>query len=378
MPTLGQKDFSSGWTPSDNEIQGDLKGLLRMDNLQLDERGAVTLTRGMAKISQTFTKPVQTCYSKVLNNVKTRYVGTGDASVANGGVITRSLGGSSSFSQVPDMVAVHSVEHAYTSAMNYVIIASSNVKKKDDGTDFRDLGIEIPGAAPAVLADPKQTLDVSGNYLGYTLEEGTLLTYPKVDEIQFLTSSTTGRGIVQNEENINSTNFGNASGNDNPDDIFKINFEVADSSKLVKLRIEFALVPLPITPTEPLSDSYFIEFPASDPQWNIGTDIFSVLQAKRSDFTKQGNDASKTWEFIKGIRITVTTSSSILVSFDVIVFEGGQGQLNGRYQYVQVNVHNDSGRLSPSPVSAKSLTIVAASQSVKVTPDPPTKIGQFP
>ncbi|KKM22885.1 hypothetical protein LCGC14_1620790, partial [marine sediment metagenome] len=30
------------------------------------------------------------------------------------------------------------------------------------------------------------------------------------------------------------------------------------------------------------------------------------------------------------------------------------------------------------PVSAKSLTIVAASQSVKVTPDPPTKIGQFP
>lgn len=378
MPTLGQDNFSSGWTPSDNEIQGDPNGLLRMDNLQLDERGAVTLTRGMKKVSQTFTQPVQTVYSKVLNGVKTRYVGTGNASVKNGGVIVRSLAESLSFSQVPDMIAVNSVGHAYTSAMNYVLIASSNVKKKDDGSDYRDLGIEIPAAAPEVVANPKETLDVSGEYLLYTLEEGTDLTNPKVEEIQFKTSLTTGRGIVSTEENINSTNFGNASGNDSSDDIFKIHFKVADSSKLLNLRIEFALVPLPIIPTEPLSDSYFIEFPASDPQWNIGTDIFSVLQAKRGDFTKQGNDASKTWEFIKGIRITITSTTSMLVSFDVIVFEGGQGQLNGRYQYVQVNTHNDNGRLSPSPVSAKSLTITAASQSVKITPDPPTKLGQIP
>jgi len=257
LPTLGQKDFGSGWTPSDNEIQGDPNGLLRMDNLQLDERGAVTLTRGMIKVSQTFTKPVQTCYSKVLNGVKTRYVGTGDSSVVNGGVITRSLAGSLSFSQVPDMIAVHSVEHAYTSAMNYVLIASSNIKKKDDGTDFRDLGIEIPSSAPTVVVNPKQILDVSGEYLNYTLEEGTLLTNPKPEEVQFLTSTTTGRGIVQVEEAIDATAFIG---------IFKIHFKVADSAKLSNLRIEFMLVPPPPDPITPASDYYFIDFPITDSQ----------------------------------------------------------------------------------------------------------------
>lgn len=377
MPTLGQRDFSSGWTPSDNEVQGDPKGLLRMDNLQLDERGAVTLTRGMNKISQTFTQPVQTVYSKILNGIKTRYVGTGDSGVANGGVITRSLNESTSFSQVPDMIAVHSVEHAYTSAMNYVLIASSTVKKKDDGTAFRDLGIEIPTAAPTVVVNPKQILDVSGDYLNYTLEEGTLLTNPKPEEVQFVTDVTTGRGVVQVEEGIDATAFiGGVT--DSSDDIFRIHFKISDSAKLSNLRIEFMLVPPPPDPVTPASDYYFIDFPVTDPQWNIGTDIFSVLQAKRGDFVKEGNNATLNWSNIRAIRITLTSVSSMVVSFDVIVFEGGTGQLNGRYQYVQVNVHNDNERLSPSPVSAKSLTIVAASQSVKVTPNPPTKLGQFP
>ena len=376
MPTLGQKDFSSGWTPSDNEVQGDERGLLRMDNLQLDERGAITLTRGTTKASGAFSTAVQTTYSKVLNGIKTRYVGHGNSG-ATGGIIERSLGGSLSFSQVPGMNAVHFAEHAYTSAMNYVLIASAGVKKKDDGSDYRDLGIEIPTAAPTTLLNPKQILDVSGNYQTYTLEEGTNLTNPKPEEIQLVTSVTTGRGVAQIEEAIDATAF-TGGVVDSPDDIFRIHAKVADSAKLSNLRIEFMLVPPPPDPIVPASDYYFIDFPITDSQWNVGTDIFSVLQARRSDFVKAGNNALLDWSNIRAIRITFTTTSSMVVSFDVIVFEGGTGQLNGRYQYVQVNVHNDSGRLSPSPVSSKANRLDATSQSVKVTPNPPTKFGQIP
>lgn len=377
MPTLGQDNFSSGWTPSDNELQGDPNGLLRMDNLQLDERGAITLTRGMTKQSQLFTKPVQSIFSKTLNNKKIRYVGIGDSSIAQSGEFLRDIGATKTFTAFPGGGSIHPTEHAYTSAMNYVIIASSTTKKKDDGTDIRDLGIETPDGIILTQVEPKQILDVSGTRENYELLEGTGLVVSTENRLEWSTSGTTGRGIVQLVESIDAGTFPDGSTNSD-EDLFKFEAQIGDSSKLTGARVEFLLVPPVQDSIDPVSDYYFIQFPATDTQWNLGVNVWSILQVKRGDFTKIGNNSNLDWNNIIGIRVTFFTSSAIFVAFRSLIFEGGTGQLNGRYQYLQVNVHNDNGRLSPSPVSVKSLEIIAESQSITVLIIIPTKWFQSP
>ena len=47
MPqTLLLNDFSMGWCPSDDPINGRKNGLLRMDSLELDQNGALRLSGG--------------------------------------------------------------------------------------------------------------------------------------------------------------------------------------------------------------------------------------------------------------------------------------------------------------------------------------------
>jgi hypothetical protein len=51
MNSLSRKDFSKGWIPSDDAANASKNGLLRMDNLVLDEVGILSLRKGIALIN---------------------------------------------------------------------------------------------------------------------------------------------------------------------------------------------------------------------------------------------------------------------------------------------------------------------------------------
>jgi hypothetical protein len=76
MPALVREQWPLGWTPSADDTNGDPAGLLRADNLRLDERGALTLTRGFKNInSSQFPGFVHSIYSTSIYNQKHRFVG---------------------------------------------------------------------------------------------------------------------------------------------------------------------------------------------------------------------------------------------------------------------------------------------------------------
>ncbi|KKK95761.1 hypothetical protein LCGC14_2669560, partial [marine sediment metagenome] len=290
------------------------------------------------------------------------------------GVIQKSSGGSPFFTTVSGMDSVHPTAHAYTSAMDFVLLASGTVKKKDNGLRVLDLGVPIPSAAPTLVASPQLTNDVSGDRNVYVLIEGTNLVVSTEDRLEWTTDVSTGRGMVQTTERIDAGDFTDGT-KWHPDDLFRIQVQVGDSSKVFNLRVEF-LNNEPPDSNEPVENYYYIDFPSDHSDWSIGTDVWSVLEAKRSDFIRVGAGfrvprrglIMANWDDIIAIRITFRTSSSSFVAFRDMKFIGGEGALTGRYQYVAVNVQEESGRYSLSPVSAKSEVIDVDNQHIKVDP----------
>src|SRR5688500_7510466 len=77
----------TGWNPSQDKVNGTPNQLLRMDNLYLDEDGAISLVPGISDIAGPFSAAVVNCYSKTLGTTKHRYV------ALQNGEIQRSSGG---------------------------------------------------------------------------------------------------------------------------------------------------------------------------------------------------------------------------------------------------------------------------------------------
>ena len=66
--------FDAGWVPSDNRVNGRQNGLLQMNNLELDENGALVLCGGTAKIGSAYSNGAHTLASLYTNNTKSRYL----------------------------------------------------------------------------------------------------------------------------------------------------------------------------------------------------------------------------------------------------------------------------------------------------------------
>lgn len=137
MPeTLLLNDWSNGWCPSDDPINGRKNGLLRMDSLELDQNGALRLSGGSSLLF-TYAADAHTIYAKFLSTAQFRYVALTDGSVYRNStsIVT---GGSAS-------------RAAFGAAFDYVIICSGAKRVRDDGVTVTNLGITKP-SAPVVTS----------------------------------------------------------------------------------------------------------------------------------------------------------------------------------------------------------------------------------
>lgn len=159
MGQIIRKDFSAGYIPSDDWYNGRDNGLMRMDNVFMDEFGNLSLVRGTTLINlNPFVVPISFIYSKVMNSTKYRYA------ALNNGACYRDTGTgnfTAPFTIFPGG-AGFGPRTAFGCAFGFVLATNLLNRKKDDtsGT-LRNLGIKAPTIAPTTALGGT---GITGNY----------------------------------------------------------------------------------------------------------------------------------------------------------------------------------------------------------------------
>lgn len=140
-PMLARKSFPRGWVPNADYINGPDDGLLRMDNLVLDELGVLALRAGSDRINSVALADtdIHTLFTVELNGSRKRMTGANDAVYANGTSIISSVNGSGDMS--------------FGSYLGQIFVARGTTKKKYDGTTVRNWGISMTGGVATVTGD---------------------------------------------------------------------------------------------------------------------------------------------------------------------------------------------------------------------------------
>ena len=365
MP-LGQKDFSAGWQPNDDILNGRKNGMLRADNMTLDVIGALSTCRGASAINTApFATNVASGYSLYVNGTKRRYVG-----LTNGNLFRDD--GANTFSNAIGSSTVG--QFAFGNGFGEIFISSGSNKYKDNTTTVLPWGLNAPGGAPTVVVNtpPNSIWVPAASYSGFTAYEGTLGTV-SAGNCQIIPSATTLRGILQytpgSPENLSLFSDG---GIGTPGDVFSLQVQLPDSASVISVRVEAWLQATNAT------DYYFYEWDAgTTASFTSGTFQYSTLTAQRSQFQRQGNTQGLDWTTVNNIRVIflLSTSGTCAVGVPFQFSGGSNAQLYGGvgtgwspYQYLQVNVYNNGAYVGQSPISATTPQITAIGTSAAVTP----------
>lgn len=184
-----------GWNPSADANNAPQGALLRADNLQLDELGALALRKGSAKVNaDPYTDlDVHSLGSFNLGGTRYRMAAAAADVYANGVSLGLTMAGSGD-------VAMHS-------HLGQVFMARSTSKHKYDGATVRTWGLPAPTTAPLVtavdLTSKYFATCASGESPAFTAGEGTITTtYPTGEDgtangaIEVTPDSATGRAAI--------------------------------------------------------------------------------------------------------------------------------------------------------------------------------------
>lgn len=137
---FAKRTYRLGWIPDADEVNCSEEGLLRMDNLILDELGVLAARQGSSKINAVAFADidVHSLFTVVRSGTRLRYAGATNAVYRNGTSIISGVNGSDDI--------------FFGSHMGQTLIARGTTKRKDDGTTVRNLGISMTGGAPTINA----------------------------------------------------------------------------------------------------------------------------------------------------------------------------------------------------------------------------------
>jgi hypothetical protein len=346
---LTKTNWPLGYTPSEDPVNGNPQGLLRMDNCYLDELGVLSLVRGIQQISPTLQTFPFRIYSKILSaNTEAIWATLGITSNS----IIRSAKGDFS-----DTVTIGngSDKGAFGDCLGEVICFAGVTRLKDDSSTVLPLGLITP-LVPSITNVSQPTLNLTGVY---TAEVGTLEASDSNSIYMKLTPDNV-QGIALNTlaGAVNTEFVGGGAGTDPNTDSIQINFTPDDPTQITTIRLEF------------LSGNNAYQFNFDPTTLSQGPQQLTVLSTTRGNFKLFGRDSLHNWSNITAVRFTIQSNTQQNIDVGNIIFSGGiQGQLTGKYTYIQVNVRDNGFYQAKSPAGSPTNIVNVLNGNVVITPN---------
>ena len=365
MGNLTRKQWSGGWEPNADSIGGSSNALLRMDNLTLEQSGAVSLMRGTAKLSSSFfSNYINKLYSRKTDGTNLGVSGYPTSAklryVSEGGSVHRNYSSGTKDESIFDLSILTGGDTsttAFGTMYGQNIICSGAKKFKDDGANQRVLTIPA-NVAPTVSVGTAQVIDAcSGSFTHWVaLSGGVVNASDHVGLAPDAVSPSSGgrQGAIQYPANsssatIDTTAFGSVSHSEDDGDIFNLVVSGSAISYCSSIVVRFLLE------TPPTTTNYYETFFGLELGALPNTDAYSsILTCTRRDFNRHGTNPGLDWSTVKGIQVILEAGHK---GSGITVYHMNFCRaFTGKYQYAQVDVRRDANYLEiglPSPVSAE-------------------------
>jgi hypothetical protein len=366
---LTRKSWNLGWLPVNDALNGNPEGLLRADNLELDELGVVSLANTSAKLNSTaLGAEVVQLYSKLIGNTKYRYA------VLSNGTVLRSNDNFSSYTVIATGESITRV--GFASVLGQNLICAGNTRLKDDGTTIRQLGLRKPDNAPVDVNSVVGEIAIGPNYADWAAEQGTL----QWDDLSpyggndfsvigiYPVLAGDGVSYCGIASHVKDYNLGVIAGNPGTDDdTFTLWFSATNLKST--LRIEFLLN----TPLYPATDTYTYEI--QDPPGSLfgmtGNGV--TLKIKRKDFTRNGTNPNLDWKDVHCVKVIGITPGLGIYFLGLKLTS--QFLVGKSYRYATMNVANLGTYVAKSPLSEPSLIIEPVGGQIRIQADSPVSGG---
>jgi hypothetical protein len=360
MPeTLFVKDFSAGWIPSDDSVNGRPNGLLQMDNLELDTNGALALIGGTTVKQSGFSATAHTLYSRYFGATRHDYSALTDGSIWRDNVEIINSG--------------DTTNAAFSTAFDFVLACTGSKRYKDSGSGSPvALGVVAPTVAPVFNPNGFLT-DAPYAQIGTLLTNTvtpvgtssvvTSANYPStharpasIQYLQLTADGTSGFGVVQTYAvsgvgPFDLTTFTGSSGDrgTSTDNDYIPLYGYITSPWGCSLQIDILLI-AGDSAGDQVSDYYSYSIAdLSTLNFDPVTGVFST-NILRSQFTRMGSSSNAGWANVYGFRLTFQGAPSQVINLlgnvpnpavasTFLIFGGSNAQF-GVYQFAQVNVNN--------------------------------------
>lgn len=404
--TLVRSSFARGWMPDADAVNGPVDGLLRADNLTLDELGTLALRKGSTLLATLADLDVHSLFTAVLGGTRYRFAGAGNAMYSNGVSLASGFTGSGDIS--------------FASYLGQVLAARGSTKKKYDGATLRTWGIGMTGGAPTVApvaADGKTfaTFDI-GEAPAFTVDEDFGLGPAFVDAVDgtvngaliLVADATTHRGSITKmfAASADFTTYdGGGVGADGdliqlwvytvePTDLLSVTLMIdvnASSANLFQDDyylhnfVPGDLGPLGATDTTTLTPGLpnqgiagarargnrvpigtAVPRSAFSPAKPIANAGWNHLMIRRSDMTRIGSTSGKDWTTVHAVRLVITTAGGVFgVRFDTLRIVANP--LSGSYRWAYVHAFNSGSYVGLSAPSVESAATQIQAQGGTIT-----------
>jgi hypothetical protein len=373
MPELLEQDWKQGYLPSydlHRDFGGESIGLLRMDNLTLDERGMLRLAKS-SKVESiaTFPQAIDSTFSALIGGKKYRYI-------YSNGTMKRNYGSGALQSTFDETIfSGGSVKRAaFANALGHVIAICDTKKYKDNTTVVQTMDIPIPVAPVVSTVNATgsidcSNLDGSSKYTNWD-DLSSNLVFDNTD-VNIKIKANYGQQafcFTDFSSPLDTTDFG-GTGNETDADLFSFNIILENPNTFQWLQVVFSC--------DGSGGSNGTNYFASQlfkAELTINASGNTSIQIPRSTFTRGGTDSTKGWQSISSIIITLShfpqdSDITHYSQFYGLQFVGGTtSQVTGtNIKYVAVEVNDTGDYLQFSVNSTPTTAITTLLNSVTLT-----------
>ena len=370
MGQINVRDFNAGYTPDDDYLNGNPNGQIRMDNLCLEETGAIILSRTSQQVNKVLSgQDIISCYSKWLNGKLYRFCQLGNYTVwvdadQSGNFATNVCANASGPRPA-----------AYGAGFGNIFVSNGIENKRFDGTKVLSWGGLVNFAPPQI----SQLLDaVSVHWYGpdahrwvttFSLVSGSNLVLS--DGYCSFNTGAGNSGVVRctplGAQNFN--DFVNSTDVGAPTDQFALCVNTPNGySSVTNLEVR----------AYTNATTYF-SFTWGTSRFTNNFNYWILLTCNRSDFSSVGGTPNWGSIIYTEVRVTSTTPTNITFTQPWEFYNSNDSMANIKtgldgsspFTYYQQNLTRFTGTAGKSPMSPASRPIFGKWSAVGIIPTDP-------